>query len=88
MVGKSSLARERVEETARWTTDKIGAIRKLLADTVEQVKRTCPKTDSRELVDLIFELPYSRISNVIERGIARRQTASVYLKELVNAGVL
>lgn len=33
-----------------------------------------------ELVSLIFELPYCRISNLTEAGIAKRQTASVYLK--------
>jgi hypothetical protein len=39
-------------------------------------------------VDLIFEMPYCRIQNVTERKLAGRQTASVYLKELVKAGVL
>jgi hypothetical protein len=37
---------------------------------------------------LIFELPYCRIQNLTERGIAGRQTASVYLKVLVRSGVL
>ncbi len=39
-------------------------------------------------MDLIFEMPYCRIQNVTERKLAGRQTASVYLKELVKAGVL
>ncbi len=43
---------------------------------------------SHELVHLIFELPYCRILNLTERKIAGRQTASVYLKELVKVGVL
>ena len=43
---------------------------------------------SRELVDAVFELPYCRISNLVDRGIAKRQTASAYLKELVRIGVL
>ena len=37
---------------------------------------------------MIFELPYCRISNLTEAGIAKRQTASVYLKQLVEIGVL
>lgn len=77
-----------VEDTARWTTEKIAALRKLQENTIEHVKRTHPKIYSRELIDLIFELPYCRIANLIERGIARRQTASVYLKVLVKAGTL
>ena len=77
-----------VEETAGWTVAKIAAIRKLQAHTVEHVRRAAPKVYSHELVNLIFELPYCRIQNLTEREIAGRQTASVYLKELVKAGVL
>ena len=77
-----------VEETATWTTAKIAAIRSLQAMTVEHVKQAAPKIYSHELVDLIFELPYCRIQNVIDRNIARRQAASRYLKQLSDIGVL
>jgi Fic family protein len=77
-----------VEETARWTVTKISAIRKLQTHTVEHVRKAAPKVYSHELVNLIFELPYCRIQNLTEKGIAGRQTASVYLKELVKIGVL
>lgn len=77
-----------VEETSGWTVAKIAAIRKLQAHTVEHVRRAAPKVYSHELVNLIFELPYCRIQNLTEREIAGRQTASVYLKELVKVGVL
>jgi hypothetical protein len=36
-----------------------------------------------ELVQVIFEQPYRRIANLVEKDIAKRQTASVYLKQLV-----
>jgi Fic family protein len=77
-----------VEETAIWTTGKIEAIRQLAIQTVEHVRRRAPKIYSRELVDLIFEQPYCRIQNVSEAGIAGRQAASRYLKQLVKIGVL
>lgn len=77
-----------VAETASWTVAKIGAIRRLQQQTTAHLRDTSPKIYSHELVNLIFELPYCRIQNVIARKIARRQTASVYLKELVRAGVL
>jgi Fic family protein len=77
-----------VAETALWTTEKITAIRSLQEQTVNHVRKTLPKIYSRELVDMIFELPYCRIGNLIDREIAARQTASVYLKELVKAGIL
>jgi Fic family protein len=77
-----------VEETANWTVAKIAAIRRLQAQTVEHARRAAPKVYSHELINLIFELPYCRIQNLTEREIAGRQTASVYLKQLVRIGVL
>ena len=79
---------EAVEETSRWTLAKIVAIRALAEHTAEFVRRTLPKIYSRELVDLIFAQPYCRIANLDAAGIAKRQTASKYLLELVGAGVL
>lgn len=77
-----------VEETSRWTTDKIAAIRALAEHTATHVRSTWPKIYSHELVDVIFEQPYCRISNLVDKGIAQRQTASRHLKSLVEAGVL
>lgn len=77
-----------IEETARWTTAKISAIRSLSALTVTHVKRAAPKIYSRELVDLVFDLPYCRIHNVVDREIAGRQAASRYLKQLAEIGIL
>jgi Fic family protein len=79
---------EAVEATADWTTDKIAAIRALAEHTTAYVRRRLPKIYSRELVDVIFEQPYCRIGNLVDKQIAGRQAASRYLKELVDAGVL
>jgi len=77
-----------VEETAKWTLKKIAGMRRLQQATVEHARQGAPKVYTRELIDLVFELPYCRIQNLIERGIAKRQTASVFLKELARIGVL
>ena len=77
-----------VEDTARWTTAKIAAIRELSSLTAAHVKQAAPKIYTRELVDLIFDLPYCRIQNLVEKNIAGRQAASRYLKQLVEIGVL
>jgi Fic family protein len=77
-----------VEETAKWTTDKIAAIKALTDHTLEYVKLTAPKIYSYELVNTIFELPYCRIGNLVEKNIAKRQAASQYLKKLVEIGVM
>ena len=77
-----------VEETAQWTTGKIAAIRSLAEHTTEHVRQRLPKIYSRELVETIFEQPYCRIGNLVDKHIAQRQAASRYLKDLVGAGVL
>lgn len=77
-----------VEETARWTTAKISAIRTLSRLTISHVKQAAPKIYSHELVDLIFDLPYCRIQNLVDKGLGGRQAASRYLKQLGEIGVL
>lgn len=77
-----------VNDTAIWTTKKIKGIRELLLRATAHVREHAPSIYSRELVELVFEQPYSRISNLVDVGVAKRQTASVYLKELCEIGVL
>lgn len=77
-----------VEETAIWTCAKIAAMRALFEHTAQYIKTVLPKVYSYELVSLIFELPYCRISSLTESGLAKRQTASQYLRQLVEIGVL
>ena len=79
---------EGVETTASWTTAKINAIRRLEDHTAEVVRQGTPKIYSRELVDVIFQQPYCRISNLEAEGIAKRQTASKYLKALAELGIV
>lgn len=77
-----------VTDTARWTMGKIDAVRQLLEDTAERIRRDAEAIYSRELAELVFERPYCRIAHVVEAGLAKRQTASVYLKQLADIGVL
>jgi Fic family protein len=77
-----------VEETCIWTTDKIKAIRELMQHTSQYVQAKLPKTYSWELVEALFKQPYCRINNLVSAGVAKRQTASVYLKQLADIGVL
>jgi Fic family protein len=79
---------EGVEETCVWTTEKIKAIRELMVHTAQYVHKSLPKIYSWELVELLFKQPYCRIGNLVDADIAKRQTASVYLKQLCDLGVL
>lgn len=78
-----------VEETAIWTTGRILAIRDLFDQTVTLCRaKLPPNVYSKELVELIFTQPYSKIQFLVDAGIAQRQTASEYLQELEKLGIL
>jgi Fic family protein len=76
-----------VEETSRWTTAKISSIHRLISDTVAYVRTGAPRLPP-VVVEKIFTQPYVRIGNLVEDGIAKRETASAYLQQLVALGVL
>lgn len=77
-----------VSATATWTLETIDEIRELFNRTRDDVRSRLPKVYSHELIATIFEQPYCRISNLTERGIAKRETASKYLKQLAGLGIL
>lgn len=77
-----------VADTARWTGAKIDAIRGLHEQACEWIRAQRPKTYSREMVDVLFSQPYTRIQNIVDAGIAKRETAARYLRDLVEIGVL
>lgn len=77
-----------VGETAAWTHRRITLIRQLLDETADFMRGRLGNLYSRELAELLFMWPYCRISNLVDAGIARRQTAASYLDELADAGVL
>ena len=77
-----------VGKTATGTTQKVEGVRPLIEHTSETVEMNFPKIYSHELVQIIFEQPYCRISNLVKNDIVKRQTASVHLKQLYDIGVL
>jgi len=77
-----------IEQTAQWTSRRISAIRDLVDHTREFVKGEAGDAYSHELVDLLFIKPYVVIQDVVQSADVTRQTASRYLKRLVDAGVL
>lgn len=79
---------EVVEESAQWTYEKINAIRQLRSQTKARLKEHHPAIYSAELLDVLFHQPYCRIADLVEAGIAKRQAASTYLKQLVDGGLL
>jgi Fic family protein len=79
---------EAVETTARHTEGRIRAIRALIDEWVERVRRELPSVYSHELLEIVFRHPYAKIRFVEEAGIATRQTASKHLRALAALGLL
>lgn len=71
-----------VEQTAKNTIGLIKAIKILLDESVEEVRKKKPKIYSKELVEAVFSQPYCRISTLEKSLDVTRFTASKYLKEL------
>ncbi|MEX1212377.1 MAG: Fic family protein, partial [Balneolaceae bacterium] len=80
---------EAVRITADNTMERIDAIRELLDETLEEARQALPsRVYSKELIELLFEHPYCKVKFLVDRGLAKRQTAADYLKELESAGIL
>jgi predicted transcriptional regulator len=56
--------------------------------TLEKIKENCPKIYSKELVEIIFENPYSKIDYLVNKLEINRKTASKYLRELEENNIL
>lgn len=77
-----------VEMTALETINQINQINHLFDLTAERIRSEKPKMYSKDLVELLFVQPYCRIDNIMEQLGVSRPTASRYLNELSDAGIL
>lgn len=77
-----------VESTAQQTFDQVTRIRALMEQVREQVHQQAPGIYSKDLIEVIFRHPYTKIQFLVDAGIAKRQTASNYLQTLAGLGVL
>lgn len=77
-----------IEQTSKSTINLIKSIKGLIDKEIENVKEKCPKIYSKELVESLFNQPYCRISTLESSLNITRFTASKYLKELEDIGLL
>jgi Fic family protein len=77
-----------IEETSVLTIVKINSIKKLLDETIIVAKEKAPKIYRKELIELLFEQPYSKIEFVVNRLGVERKAGSRYLKKLEEIGIL
>ncbi len=77
-----------VEESAVEAYQQLNAMAALIRQTDSAVSRELPKMYSADLIEVIMRNPYCRIQDLVQRDIAKRQTASQYLKKLCQLGIL
>lgn len=77
-----------IADTAAITLQKINAILLLKKETEALLKDTLKASYTREFADLLYSHPYIKIKILEQHGIAKRQTASTYLQNLSNVGIL
>lgn len=79
-----------VKSTSSWTRRFIDQIESLKRDIEDRMRadETLKSLPLGDLVGLVFTQPYIRISNVVDAGLAKRQTASRWLSKMVTADFL
>ncbi|PAF52818.1 Fic/DOC family N-terminal domain-containing protein [Helicobacter sp. 13S00477-4] len=79
---------EGVEKTAIETIKMIKYIDELIKETSDLIQLNAPKIYSKDLVELIFSHPYTKINFILDKIDISRQTASKYLKICQKLGIL
>jgi len=77
-----------VEKTSYETIDLINDISLLMRKIKSEVREKLPKIYSKDLIDILFYHPYTKIDFLVEGLNITRKTASKYLKEIEDLGIL
>jgi len=77
-----------IEVTANNSFKLIENIEKLMQKTQQEMQEKLPKIYSKDLVEVLFLHPYTKIEFLVDRLKLTRQTSSKYLKELEKIGIL
>ena len=77
-----------IEVTSIKTIQRINSIKELLDETIKFAQENAAKIYRKELIELLFEQPYSKIDFVVNRIGVERKASSRYLKKLEEIGIL
>ena len=79
---------EGVEQTAQKSIVLINAINTTMKESKEVIVKALPKLYSKELLELLFKHPYTKINFLVEELGITHKTAANYLKALEEIGIL
>ncbi|MCW8894591.1 MAG: Fic family protein [Sulfurimonas sp.] len=77
-----------VEQTSIETINLVEGINNLMEKTTDEVKEKLPKIYSKDLIEILFMHPYTKIDFLVDKLGITRQTASKYLKELEHLEIM
>lgn len=77
-----------VEQTASETRERVQRILALMETVRQEIQAKAPRIYSKDLVEVLFAHPYCKIQFLLEAQLAKRQTASEYLRTLGELGLL
>jgi len=77
-----------VEETSKESVKLIEAITKLIQETETTLREKLPKLYSKDLLELLFKHPYTKIGFLVDELGVSRKTAGLHLRAIEKIGVL
>lgn len=77
-----------IEQTATTDLNRLESIISLMSKTADKIKQKLPKIYSKDLVELLFKLPYTKRKFLIEAGLGTPKTVGNYLMALEENGFL
>ena len=77
-----------VEQTSLETVELVNDIHLLMNETKTKIKSELPKIYSKDLVEILFMHPYTKIEFLVNGLGITRQTASKYLNRLEEIGIV
>jgi hypothetical protein len=79
---------EAVESTSVETQRVLRQVRVATDQANGRAREEMKRGYSRDLIDVVFSQPYTQTSHVVEAGIAQRNAAASFLKDLERIGIL
>ena len=77
-----------IEQTSAKGLDRLNKITKSIDITAEEIKTRLPKIYSKDLVEILFRLPYTKRKHLIDENIGNAKTVGNYLAALEQNGFL
>jgi Fic family protein len=79
---------EMIEKSAQSGREQIAYIQHLFNELGSEIKAKLPKVYSKDLLEQLFRLPYTKRAQLVKAGLGNPKTSGNYLRELEKAGLL